>query len=264
MRHQRPTAGRRRPDGRHVRRRRRGRQAPVHPLRQRLLVAFAPADERFMDSRPGGGGARVAAADRAVDGDGTADRHRPPGARGDDDCARGPRRRTSRTRPVRGGSARPRRGGRADADGSRTCRWPPRCSINATSPVSATCTRSRFRSSPASPRTSRSDRSKGSKQLVGFGHSADPHQRRTWPAEHDRSPVDHRRSLDLRQARTTVPDLCHHPRRLRRTRVAVATGLGVVPECQRLDPCVRRAGAVQEVDGVASSPPPSRFPAHLA
>ena len=61
-------------------------------------------------------------------------------------------------------------------------------------------------------------------------HRADPHQRRTRPAEHNWAPAGRRGPLDLRPARPAMPDLCDTARRLGRARQPVAPRFGVVPE----------------------------------
>ena len=105
--------------------------------------------------------ARMAAAHRTVDGNRAVDRRRPSGGRTVGDGARGPLRRSSRPRPLRARGAGHRRSRRSSAASTRTRRWRPRCSISATSPASGTSTRSKCRSSPPFPRTSRWERSRG-------------------------------------------------------------------------------------------------------
>ena len=45
----------------------------------------------------------------------------------------------------------------------------------------------------------------GLAELLGLGRGGDPHQRRPWPAEHDRPAAARRRPLDLRPPRPPVP-----------------------------------------------------------
>ena len=190
-----------------------------------------------MDRRPGSDASPMAATRRVVDGERPSDGDRSSGCRAAADGARGSRRRSPRARPVRAGAARPRRGRRADCNATRSRLWRPACSTNATSPDSATSTRSRCRSSPVCRRTNRSARSRACTISSALGTALIRTNAERGPQNTTGRRLARRRPLDLRPSAAGRARSVRHPRRLGRARQPVAPGLGVVPDL----PASRRA-----------------------
>ena len=242
-------------------RRRRRRQAPPDPLRQRQHRARASLDDGLVDGRADRPRTGVAPADRAVDGDGPADRHRRSGARVAAD---------RRTRVAPSGISAPIC---ADLSHPTSTRWSARLDASArrrarcraARPAQRRRVRQRLRGRGAVHRrrvpepAGRHDRRFGASRWRRCG--AHPHQRRARPAEHDRPATEHRRSLDLRPTRTAVPAVRDPARRLGGAGEPVGAGVGVVSELPARDSGTSgRRAASHQAAGIAPGSPPAVVP----